>query len=99
MWVLPSSLVILNKLIADENSRTLFTSPVERVLLLAGSLDGGGNIGKGLQHLRDEWNTVRRQGRNAKPVEYVEIMFAGHLPMIDEAERFAEVLRSFLDSF
>ncbi|KAG6887448.1 hypothetical protein C0992_012217 [Termitomyces sp. T32_za158] len=84
---------------ADEKSQTLFTSPIERVLLLAGSLDGGGNIGKGLQGLRDEWNTVRCQSTNVKPVEYVEISCAGHLPMIDEAEYFAEVLLSFLDSF
>ncbi|KAG6860638.1 hypothetical protein C0995_009118 [Termitomyces sp. Mi166 len=84
---------------ANEKSQTLFTSPVERVLLLAGSLDGGGNIGKGLQCLKDEWNAVRCQNANVKPVEYMEIPSAGHLPMIDEAEHFAEVLRNFLDSF
>ncbi|KAG6899908.1 hypothetical protein C0993_005487 [Termitomyces sp. T159_Od127] len=83
----------------DEKSRTLFASPIERVLLLAGSLDGGGNIGKGLQRLREEWNIVRCKNTNVKPVEYAEIPFSGHLPMIDEAEHFAEVLLSFLDSF
>ncbi|KAH0584697.1 hypothetical protein H2248_010224 [Termitomyces sp. 'cryptogamus'] len=84
---------------SDEECRNLLTSPIERVLLLVGRLDGGGNIGQGLQHLRDEWNAVRCQNVNAKPVEYVEIPSAGHLPMIDEAEHFAEILRNFLDSF
>lgn len=86
-------------LIADDRSRTLFTSSIERVLLIAGSLDGGGNIGKGLQRLREEWNTVRCQNADVSPVEYVEIPSAGHLPMIDEAECFGEELSSFLDSF
>ncbi|KAG6915921.1 hypothetical protein DXG01_009251 [Tephrocybe rancida] len=83
----------------DEKSQNLFTSPVERVLLLAGSLDGGGNIGKGLQRLRDEWNAVRCQNTHAVPVEYAEIPNAGHLPMIDEAEHYGDALRNFLDSF
>ncbi|KAG6827799.1 hypothetical protein H0H92_010434 [Tricholoma furcatifolium] len=83
---------------ADEKSQELFKSPVEHVLLIAGSLDGGGNIGKGLQRLRDEWNAVRSLNAQAKPVEYVEIPSAGHLPMIDEADRYADVLRDFLDS-
>ncbi|KAG6864299.1 hypothetical protein C0991_010749 [Blastosporella zonata] len=84
---------------ADEKSQKLFASPIERVLLLAGSLDGGGNIGKGLQRLRDEWNAVRGGNTQAKLVEYVEIPSAGHLPMIDEAEHFADALRNFVDSF
>ncbi|KAF5386859.1 hypothetical protein D9615_002127 [Tricholomella constricta] len=87
------------RLSEDEKSQELFTSPIERVFLVAGSLDGGGNVGKTLQRLRDEWNTVRGKNEQAKPVEYVEIESAGHLPMIDETERFAEVLRKLLDSF
>ncbi|KAF8061840.1 beta-ketoadipate enol-lactone hydrolase [Lyophyllum atratum] len=83
----------------DDNSQELVKSPIERVLLVAGSLDGGGNIGNTLRRLKDEWNTVRSKNEQRKAVEYVEIENAGHLPMVDETERFAEVLRSFLDSF
>ncbi|KAG6834801.1 hypothetical protein H0H93_007309 [Arthromyces matolae] len=84
---------------ANDKGQTLFSSPVKRVLLVAGSLDGGGNIGKGLQRLRDEWNTVCCQNASSKAVEYKEIPGAGHLPMIDEAEHYADVLRKFLDGF
>ncbi|GLB35691.1 putative carboxymuconolactone decarboxylase family protein [Lyophyllum shimeji] len=84
---------------ADENGKELLKSPVERVLLVAGGLDGGGNVGKTLQRLRDEWNAVRCQDTQAKAVEYAEIGTAGHLPMVDETEQFAQVLRGFLDGF
>ncbi|KAG6834797.1 hypothetical protein H0H93_007322 [Arthromyces matolae] len=84
---------------ADDKGQTLFSSPIERVLLVAGSLDGGGNIGKGLQRLRDEWNTVRCQNASSKAVEYMEIPGAGRLPIINEAEHYADVLREFLDGF
>ncbi|KAG6829961.1 hypothetical protein H0H87_009621 [Tephrocybe sp. NHM501043] len=83
----------------DEKSRRLFKSPVDRVLLIAGSLDGGGNVGKGLQRLMDEWNAVRCRDPKAKLVQYAEIPSSGHLPMIDEVELFADVLRDFVDSF
>ncbi|KAG5637250.1 hypothetical protein H0H81_005248 [Sphagnurus paluster] len=84
---------------ADENGKELYNSTIERVLLVAGSLDGGGNVGKGLQRLRDEWNAVRVASGQVAPVEYLEITGAGHLPMVDETERFAEALRGFLDAF
>lgn len=85
-------------LLGDEESKQLFTSPIERVLLVAGSLDGGGKVGSGLQHLKEDWNTVRCQNTNVSAVEYAEISGAGHLPMIDETERFAETLRRFLNA-
>jgi len=85
--------------LADENAKELLRSPIGRVLLVSGSLDGGGNVGKTLQRLRDEWNAIRCQDAQAKAVEYTEIETAGHLPMIDETEQFAKVLRSFLDGF
>lgn len=85
--------------IADEHSNQLFTSPVEQVLLLAGSLDGGGKVGSGLKRLAEEWNAVRCKDAGAKAVEYKEIEGAGHLPMVDETEIFARVLRNFLDEF
>ncbi|RDB19303.1 3-oxoadipate enol-lactonase 2 [Hypsizygus marmoreus] len=86
-------------LLNDDDSQGLFTSPIERVLLVAGSLDGGGKVGNGLNRLREEWNAVRCKDPAARAVEYVEIAGAGHLPMIDETERFAEVLREFVDDF
>jgi pimeloyl-ACP methyl ester carboxylesterase len=39
------------------------------------------------------WNAERTAGRL---VEFVEIRGAGHLPMIDETEKFVEVLIGFL---
>jgi pimeloyl-ACP methyl ester carboxylesterase len=72
--------------------RLLFESPIEHILLVAGSLDGKGAIGNGMRNLAKAWNT-KRAGR---PVDFVEIQGAGHLPMVDETERFAEVLIGFL---
>ena len=82
----------------DENGKELFTSPIAHVLVIAGSLDGGGKVGDVLKFLKDQWNAVRvTKDSKFGPVEYVEIERAGHLPMIDETERFGQVLRSFLD--
>jgi len=80
---------------ADEE---LFKSPITRVLVVAGSLDGGGKVGDGLKLLKNQWNAVRFKDGGFGPVEYVEIERAGHLPMIDETEQFGQFLRSFLDS-
>jgi len=73
--------------------RLLFESPIEHVLLVAGSLDGNGAVGNGMRNLTKAWNAERTAGR---AVDFVEIQGAGHLPMIDETERFAEVLIGFL---
>lgn len=71
----------------------LFESPIEYVLLVAGSLDGNGAVGNGMRNLAKAWNAERATGR---PVQFVEIPGGGHLPMVDETERFAEVLIRFL---
>ncbi|TRM67854.1 Alpha/Beta hydrolase protein [Schizophyllum amplum] len=64
------------------------------VLLVAGSLDGGGKVGAGLQKLRDQWNEAR--GAEGVQVEFAEIEGAGHLPMIDETEKFWAMLEGYL---
>ncbi|KAF9463429.1 Alpha/Beta hydrolase protein [Collybia nuda] len=81
---------------SEQPGNSLFLSPVGRVLLVAGSLDGNGKVGSGLKHLSEEWNAERCRGTSLKPLEYVEIEGSGHLPMIDETEQFAEVLVAFL---
>ena len=66
-------------------------SDLTRVLLLAGSLDGGGKVGKELKAFAERWAEGGRQ-----VVEYVEVEGAGHLPMIDMPERFCRVLGAWL---
>lgn len=61
-----------------------------KTLLVAGSLDGGGNVSKGLQALRDGWSD------KGGHVSFEEIENAGHLPMVDATGRFWEVLETFL---
>jgi pimeloyl-ACP methyl ester carboxylesterase len=63
------------------------------VLLIAGSLDGNGAVGNGMRRLAEEWNHKRSVGQ---PVCFLGIPGAGHLPMIDETEKFAEILSGFL---
>ncbi|KAJ7073947.1 beta-ketoadipate enol-lactone hydrolase [Mycena amicta] len=65
-----------------------------RVLLVAGELDGGGKVGAGMKGLREKWIETTP----AAKVEYVEIPGAGHLPMIDETEKYWEVVGAFLKS-
>jgi pimeloyl-ACP methyl ester carboxylesterase len=65
---------------------------VTRVLLIAGSLDGGGKVGKGLKDFAKRWTEEGRQ----EVVEYVEVEGAGHLPMVDMPERFCKVLGAWL---
>ena len=66
-------------------------SDVTRMLLLAGSLDGGGKVVKELKAFAERWAEGGRQ-----VVEYVEVEGAGHLPMIDMPERFCRVLGAWL---
>ena len=73
--------------------KPLFESRIENVLLVAGSLDGDGAVASGMKRLAEAWNAKRDVRR---PVSFAEIQGAGHLPMIDETERFAEVLTKFL---
>ncbi|KAL1686182.1 beta-ketoadipate enol-lactone hydrolase [Schizophyllum commune] len=79
----------------DNGGQALLESRLP-VLLVAGSLDGGGKVGAGMRKLRDEWNEAR--GGEGVQVEYAEIEGAGHLPMIDQTEKFWEVLDKYLRS-
>ncbi|EDR09968.1 uncharacterized protein LACBIDRAFT_189781 [Laccaria bicolor S238N-H82] len=67
-------------------------SDVTRVLLLAGSLDGAGKVGKELKAFAEHWADKARQ----EVVEYAEVEMAGHLPMVDMPERFCKVLGAWL---
>ena len=79
----------------DGKVKRLFDSRVEKVLLVAGSLDGDGKVAKGMKAFREDWNVCRKE--QAQPsVEFVEIANSGHLPMIDSPEAFCEVVTSFL---
>ncbi|KAF8874383.1 Alpha/Beta hydrolase protein [Mucidula mucida] len=59
-----------------------------RTLLVAGELDGGGNVAMGLRALKERWS--------AGKVDFQAVSRSGHLPMIDATEKFWEVLRGFL---
>jgi pimeloyl-ACP methyl ester carboxylesterase len=80
-------------LFPGNQSSSLYESPIEHVLLIAGSLDGNGAVGNGMRRLAEDWNAKRSVGR---PVCFQEITGAGHLPMIDETEKFAEMLSGLL---
>ncbi|KAF9562048.1 alpha/beta-hydrolase [Agrocybe pediades] len=73
----------------------ILRSEIGHVLLVAGELDGGGKVGKGLQDLAAKWNAERA---SAPAVVYEEIKGAGHLPMIDSAEAFCEILGTWIRS-
>ncbi|KJA21809.1 hypothetical protein HYPSUDRAFT_682298 [Hypholoma sublateritium FD-334 SS-4] len=83
----------------------LFDGFEGNVLLLAGSLDGGGKVASGLKSLRDKWDAHRQhrpavQGANTiVPVEFLEIRNAGHLPMIDFPSQFCDALTQWMQSF
>jgi pimeloyl-ACP methyl ester carboxylesterase len=75
----------------EKVKKRLFDTGVEQVLLVAGRVDGGGKVAKGLRGLREGWIG---QGRGS--VEFVEIGESGHLPMIDSPDAFGDVVASFL---
>lgn len=68
---------------------------IERVLLVAGSLDGAGKVGAGLQKLKGDWE---EQAGGVK-IEYREVAGSGHLPMVDRPEVWAESVGTWLESF
>ncbi len=67
------------------------TPDAPKVLLLAGALDGAGKVGQGLRGLAERWANVRRGA-----IQYAEIERAGHLPMIDQPEKWWSVVSKFL---
>jgi len=77
--------------VASSDNEGQFKTSVERVLLLAGSLDGGGRVGKGLQELSKEWNSQN--------TTFLEVADAGHLPMVDSPAKFCEALKQWLGTF
>ena len=84
---------------------SLFDAFDGKVLLLAGSLDGGAKVASGLKSLRDKWDAHRQhspalqtQGANAA-VDFLAISGAGHLPMIDFPSQFCYALTQWMRSF
>ena len=75
---------------ADAN---LFKSTVPKVLLVAGSMDGLGKVGKGLAGLREKWVAAAQPGVE---VRYAEIEGSGHLPMVDHPSQFALLIGEWL---
>ncbi|KAK0232728.1 beta-ketoadipate enol-lactone hydrolase [Armillaria fumosa] len=63
-----------------------------KTMLVAGDLDGGGNVGKGLKALKERW------AKKGGDIAYQEIPQTGHLPMIDNTSRYWEVLSAFFGS-
>lgn len=82
----------------DTISLGVLDSNVENVLLLAGSLDGGGKVGQSLQQFESVWNE-KRKSQGKKEVEFVLVEGSGHLPMVDEPEAFWKAVSEFLSKF
>ncbi|KAJ3746263.1 beta-ketoadipate enol-lactone hydrolase [Lentinula detonsa] len=66
-----------------------------KVLLVAGSLDGGGKVSSGMGELRDVWN-AKRIPDGGEPVRLEIIEGAGHLPMVDETEKWWDIVGGWL---
>jgi pimeloyl-ACP methyl ester carboxylesterase len=73
----------------------ILDAAIPNVLLLAGSLDGAGKVGASLQQFCDEWNG-KRKGQGYREAEFVLVQGSGHLPMIDNPEKFWKVVEVFL---
>ncbi|KXN82951.1 hypothetical protein AN958_02034 [Leucoagaricus sp. SymC.cos] len=79
----------------DVLSLGVLESSISNVLLLAGSLDGGGKVGASLKQFGQEWNEKRKaQGR--REAEFVLVEGSGHLPMVDQPEEFWKAVEAFL---
>lgn len=75
----------------------ILNSSIPNVLLLAGSLDGGGKVGETLEQFGHDWNE-KRKSEGRRQVEFVSIEGSGHLPMVDEPEQFWKVVNRFLET-
>ncbi|KAF7361956.1 Carboxymuconolactone decarboxylase [Mycena venus] len=84
----------LIKPLAEDGVDLLNTGGQVKTLLVAGELDGGGKVGAGMKALSEKWN----EATPAAKVHYVEIPGAGHLPMVDETEKFWDVVGAFLNT-
>ena len=76
-----------------EADADLFKSAVPKVLLVAGSMDGLGKVGKGLEGLREKWVAAAQPGVD---IRYAEIEGSGHLPMVDRPREFAHLIGEWL---
>ncbi|KAH6890180.1 beta-ketoadipate enol-lactone hydrolase [Coprinopsis sp. MPI-PUGE-AT-0042] len=76
----------------------LFESEIEKVLLLAGSLDGNGKVAQGLESLKKNWDEAlgKSGGEHKTLVEFVRVEDAGHLPMVDRPDEWCEVVGQWL---
>ncbi|KAJ7262288.1 Alpha/Beta hydrolase protein [Mycena haematopus] len=79
---------------AEEGVDLLNTGGEVKTLLVAGELDGGGKVAAGMKALRDKWNETTP----AAKIGYAEIDSAGHLPMVDETEKFWDIVGAFLNT-
>ncbi|KAF9063005.1 Alpha/Beta hydrolase protein [Rhodocollybia butyracea] len=78
-------------------NRSLLEATEAKVLLVAGSLDGEGKVAMGMSKLRDAWN-AKRVPAGGEEIQLQVIEGAGHLPMVDETERWWEVVGGFLST-
>ena len=74
-------------------AKPLLISSVKNVLLLAGTLDGGGKVANVLRDLQSTWSAAAPETTS---IQFVEIEGAGHLPMIDSPEIFCQHLGKWL---
>ncbi|TFK26054.1 beta-ketoadipate enol-lactone hydrolase [Coprinopsis marcescibilis] len=77
----------------------LFESSLDRVLLLAGSLDGNGKVGDGLKALSELWQDTVRDEAKRERIAHETIDGAGHLPMVDRPERWCRLVGAWLAKF
>ncbi|KAF9523208.1 Alpha/Beta hydrolase protein [Crepidotus variabilis] len=88
----------------SSSAKKLFDTETEHVLLLAGSLDGNGKVGQGLQLLGEEWTSALRSKLadgevKTKELKIHKVEGSGHLPMVDQPEKFFEIVKDFLLGF
>jgi pimeloyl-ACP methyl ester carboxylesterase len=81
---------------SDQVAKPLLTTSVKNVLLLAGTLDGGGKVANALRNLQSTWKTAPPE---ATSIQFVGIESAGHLPMIDSPEIFCQHLGKWLSEY
>ncbi|KAF7295606.1 Carboxymuconolactone decarboxylase [Mycena indigotica] len=82
----------LLKPLSEDGVDLLHSDVKTKVLLVAGELDGGGKVAAGMKGLREKW----LEATPAAKVDSPRLPGAGHLPMIDETEKYWEVVSAFL---
>ncbi|KAF5349054.1 hypothetical protein D9758_012680 [Tetrapyrgos nigripes] len=67
-------------------------------LLIAGELDGGGKVAKGMGDLERRWNERRKERGTGDVLVRLEVIKgAGHLPMVDETEEWWGVVGGWVN--